>query len=221
MAVTILEVMSPRHSANILRLFVGLIFGACVTAGLLWVMQDLIASADRTLIEEARVYLVDFVRVEREEVIQRREIKPRKPQTPEQPPPNPPSPQMDDLEAGVETIAIPAASVNTQIELTGGGFSLGVGEGDYLPIVKVAPIYPQRALIRGIEGYCVVEFTVTKLGKVREPRIIESQCTSSLFHRASLQASLKFKYKPRIIDGVAIDVPGVLNKFTFEIIDDA
>lgn len=221
MAVTILEVMSPRHSANILRLFVGLIFGACVTVGLLWVMQHLIASADRTLIEEARVYLVDFVRVEREEVIQRREIKPRKPQTPEQPPPNPPSPQMDDLEAGVETIAIPAASVNTQIELTGGGFSLGVGEGDYLPIVKVAPIYPQRALIRGIEGYCVVEFTVTKLGKVREPRIIESQCTSSLFHRASLQASLKFKYKPRIIDGVAIDVPGVLNKFTFEIIDDA
>jgi len=221
MAVTILEVMSPRHSANILRLFVGLIFGACVTVGLLWVMQHLIASADRTLIEEARVYLVDFVRVEREEVIQRREIKPRKPQTPEQPPPNPPSPQMDDLEAGVETIAIPAASINTQIELTGGGFSLGVGEGDYLPIVKVAPIYPQRALIRGIEGYCVVEFTVTKLGKVREPRIIESQCTSSLFHQASLQASLKFKYKPRIIDGVAIDVPGVLNKFTFEIIDDA
>ena len=221
MAVTILEVMSPRHSANILRLFVGLIFGACVTVGLLWVMQHLIASADRTLIEEARVYLVDFVRVEREEVIQRREIKPRKPQTPEQPPPNPPSPQMDSLEAGVETIAIPAASVNTQIELTGGGFSLGVGEGDYLPIVKVAPIYPQRALIRGIEGYCVVEFTVTKLGKVREPRIIESQCTSSLFHRASLQASLKFKYKPRVIDGVAIDVPGVWNKFTFEIIDDA
>ena len=221
MAVTILEVMSPRHSANILRLFVGLIFGACVTAGLLWVMQDLIASADRTLNEEARVHLVDFVRVEREEVIQRREIKPRKPQTPEQPPPNPPSPRLDDLEVGVETIAIPAASVNTQIELTGGGFSLGVGEGDYLPIVKVAPIYPQRALIRGIEGYCVVEFTVTKLGKVREPRIIESQCTSSLFHRASLQASLKFKYKPRIIDGVAIDVPGVLNKFTFEIIDDA
>ena len=221
MAVTIHEVLSPSHSANIWRLFVGLIFGACVTAGLLWVMQDLIASADRTLNEEARVHMVDFVRVEREEVIQRREIKPRKPQTPEQPPPNPPSPQMDDLEAGVETIAIPAASVNTQIELTGGGFSMGVGEGDYLPIVKVAPIYPQRALIRGIEGYCVVEFTVTKLGKVREPRIIESQCTSSLFHRASLQASLKFKYKPRIIDGVAIDVPGVLNKFTFEIIDDA
>ena len=221
MAATILEVMSPRHSANIWRLFVGLVFGACVTAGLLWVMQNLIVSADRTLDEAAQVYLVDFVRLKREEVTRRREIKPRKPQTPEQPPPDPPSPQMDDLEAGVETIAIPAAPVNTQIALTGGGFSLGVGGGDYLPIVKVAPIYPQRALIRGIEGYCVVEFTVTKLGTVREPRIIESECTSSLFHRASLQASLKFKYKPRVIDGVAIDVPGVLNKFTFEIIDDA
>jgi protein TonB len=183
-------------------------------------MQNLIVSADRTLDKAAQVYLVDFVRLKREEVIQRRKIKPRKPQTPEQPPPDPPSPQMDDLEAGVETIAIPAAPVNSQIELTGGGFSLGVGEGDYLPIVKVAPIYPQRALISGIEGYCVVEFTVTKLGTVREPRIIESECTNSLFHRVSLQASLKFKYKPRVIDGVAIDVPGVLNKFTFEITDD-
>ena len=98
-----------------------------------------------------------------------------------------------------------------------GGFSLGVGEGDYLPIVKVAPIYPQRALSRGIEGFCVVEYTVTRQGTTRDPFVLESQCTSALFHRASLQAALKFKYKPRVIDGEAVEVPGVQNKFTYEI----
>ena len=47
--------------------------------------------------------------------------------------------------------------------------------------------------------------------------MIEDQCTSSLFHRSSIQAALKFKYKPRVIDGEAVEVPGVQNKFTFEI----
>jgi TonB family protein len=88
---------------------------------------------------------------------------------------------------------------------------------DYLPIVKVAPIYPQRALSRGIEGYCVVQYVVTRQGTIRDPFVIEDQCTSSLFHRASVQAALKFKYKPRIIDGEAVEVPGVQNTFTFKI----
>ena len=56
---------------------------------------------------------------------------------------------MENLNPSAEKIAIQAAPVETDIEMSG-GFSLGVGEGDYLPIVKVAPIYPQRALSRGI-----------------------------------------------------------------------
>ena len=81
-----------------------------------------------------------------------------------------------------------AAPVQTEIEMTG-GFSLGVGEGDYLPIVKVAPIYPQRALSRGIQGFCVVQYTVTRQGTIRDPFVVEDQCTSTLFHRASVQAA--------------------------------
>jgi hypothetical protein len=32
------------------------------------------------------------------------------------------------------------------------GLGIGTGDGEYLPIVKVAPIYPRRALERGITG---------------------------------------------------------------------
>jgi protein TonB len=96
-----------------------------------------------------------------------------------------------------------------------GGVGFGISDGEYLPIVKVAPVYPSRALSRGLEGYVIVEFTVTRQGTVRDASVVES--TSTLFERAAVDAALKFKYKPRVIDGEAVEVPGVRNKITFEI----
>jgi len=199
------------------RLMVGLILSAMVTMALFWVMQYLIATADRTLDEAKRGALVDFVRVKKNEVVERKQIKPKKPPPPDAPPPEPPAPKLDDLTPSADKIAISAVPVATDIELSSGGFSLGVGEGDYLPIVKVAPIYPRRAMSRGIEGYCIVEYTVTRSGTIKDARVVPDQCTSSLFEKASIAASTKFKYKPRVIDGQAVEVPGVRNKFTYEL----
>ncbi len=216
MSVTINQTLSQNTTGYLVRMVIGIILATAVTLSLFWVMQYLIATADRSLNEDAAGNMLDFVRVKRDESIQRRQLKPKKPPPPEQAPPQPPTPQLDDLNPNAEKIAISAVPVETDIEMTG-GFSLGVGEGDYLPIVKVAPIYPNRALTRGVEGFCVVQYTVTSLGTTKDPVVIESQCTSSLFHRASLNAALKFKYKPRIIDGESVEVPGVQNKFTYEI----
>jgi protein TonB len=216
MSATIHDTLSVQKTGNLVRLLIGVVLGLMVTAALFWTMQYLIETADRELNEGVSGNLVDFVRLKRDESIQRRQLKPKKPPPPDAPPPQPPTPQLDNLNPNAEKIAISAAPVETDIEMSG-GFSLGVGEGDYLPIVKVAPIYPQRALSRGIEGYCVVQYVVTRQGTIRDPFVIEDQCTSSLFHRASVQAALKFKYKPRVIDGQAVEVPGVQNKFTFEI----
>ena len=69
----------------------------------------------------------------------------------------------------------------------------------------------------GIQGYCVVQYTVTSLGTVKDSVVVKEQCTHELFMAPSLEASLKFKYKPRIIDSKAVDVPGVENRFTCEI----
>ena len=216
MSATILETLSLNKSGHVIRMAFGVALGVVVTAGLFWFMQYLIVTADRELNEGASGHLIDFVRLKRDESIQRRQLKPKKPPPPDAPPPQPPTPQLENLNPNAEKIAIQAAPVETDIEMSG-GFSLGVGEGDYLPIVKVAPIYPQRALSRSIEGFCVVQYTVTKNGTIRDPFVVEDQCTSSLFHRASIQAALKFKYKPRVIDGAAVEVPGVQNKFTYEI----
>jgi protein TonB len=216
MSSTINQALTQNQASNVVRVAIGMITALAVTLSLFWLMQYLIETADRTLNEDSAGNLVDFVRVKRNEEVERRQLKPKKPPPPEKAPPQPPTPQVDNLNPSAEKIAISAVPVETDIEMTG-GFSLGVGEGDYLPIVKVAPIYPNRALTRGIEGYCVVQYTVTRQGTTRDPFVIEDQCTSSLFHRASINAALKFKYKPRIMDGEAVEVPGVQNKFTYEI----
>ena len=97
------------------------------------------------------------------------------------------------------------------------GGRIGLGDGDFLPIVKVAPIYPRRAQTRGLEGQCLIEFTVSTTGTVKDARAVE--CTSSLFEKASVNAALKFKYKPRVEDGEPQEVTGVQHIITFKLED--
>ena len=91
-------------------------------------------------------------------------------------------------------------------------------DGSYVPIFKVPPIYPRRAQERGIEGCVMLEFAVTKVGAVRDPVVLWS-IPSGIFDRAAMRSALKFKYKPQIRDGEAIEVTGVLNQITFIIED--
>ena len=86
---------------------------------------------------------------------------------------------------------------------------------DFAPIMKVMPVYPRRAQSRGLEGYCDLEFAVTPQGATANVRVIE--CSSPLFKRNSVQALRKFTYKPRVVDGTPIAVPGLRHRFTFEI----
>ena len=88
-----------------------------------------------------------------------------------------------------------------------------------LPIVKVAPVYPDRALKEGIEGHVLLEFVVTETGAVRDVEVLEAN-PSGVFERAALKAVAKFKYKPRIVDGKPVETTGVRNRIDFEISDD-
>jgi protein TonB len=117
----------------------------------------------------------------------------------------------------VNKIAVNAAPVNTDMDVSAGGFSLQMGDGEYLPIVKVQPVYPRRALSRGIEGYVIIEFTVTERGMVKDVRVVESSPETDIFHQAAVDAALKFKYKPRVIDGQPVEVAGVRNKISFRL----
>ncbi len=198
-----------------LRLLISLFLAFLVTVGLFILMPALIETGNQGLDDKPRIKLADIVMPPQEIVTNIEEKKPEKPQEPEQPPPDLAQPQMDIQfdPSRMVNVAPQQARVDISIEM---GRGIAGGEGEYLPIVKVAPIYPRRAMSRGVQGHCIVEYTVTRTGATRDPFPVDCQ-PQGYFEQASVAAALKFKYKPRVIDGDAVDVPGVQNKFTYEL----
>lgn len=182
-----------------------------VAIGLFYIMQSLV---DRDFEQEdakARK-IADIVVPDKVIETNLKEVLPEKIDDPEEPPPDLEPIQFDtDVDMGVVNTA-PTTGVSLKLSSSG----MSSGDGEYLPIVKVAPIYPRRAQTRGISGYCIVEYTVTKTGSIRDPKPVDCQ-PSGIFERASVKAATKFKYKPRVVDGEPIEVAGVQNKFTYEL----
>ena len=87
---------------------------------------------------------------------------------------------------------------------------------EYAPLEKKAPIYPYVTQFNGIEGYCVVQYTVTELGKVKDA-FPETCSPIGLFEGVSVESAKKFIYQPRIVDGIPRSVSSVQNKFTFDL----
>ena len=194
------------------RYAIGVGLGALVTFALFFLMQAIIATNEANLDEGVKGKLLDFVRLQDDQEIETKQRKPKPPPPPDEPPPDMPKPDFEasDISQGVD---IGAVSVDVSLSVEGGGFS---SDGEYLPIVKVNPQYPRRALTRGIEGYVILEYVVTKIGGVRNPVVIEAK-PPGIFNRAAINAALKYKYKPKVVNGEAIDVAGVKTRIVFEL----
>lgn len=194
------------------RLLLAILLAAGVTFGLFGLMVSLIASGDKELDDKPQANLAEILMPDREISDNTKDNKPKKPEK-DEPPPDVPEPEMDDIDMDN---ALEVASPNLGADLDIGLNGVSASDGEYLPIVKVAPQYPRRAAAKGVEGYVILEFTVTKQGTVKDPIVIEAE-PRGYFERAATKAVLRFKYKPTIVDGVAIDVPGVKNKITFKL----
>ena len=191
-----------------------IVVGIVVTFTLLFVMQLLIELGESAITKDRTRHTLDFVRVKRNENLNVEDQTPEKPDKPPDVPPEVPPQDIDTVDPNAPTINIPPPTVSNSVDIGGPG-GMNVAEGDYLPIVRVAPVYPSRALSRGVEGYVDMSFTVTTAGTVKDPIVLFS--TSSLFERAATRAVLKFKYKPRVTDGIPVEVSGVKTRITFRI----
>ena len=198
----------------IARYIFSIVAGSVITLSLIFVMHLLIEHAEDAVTKERTKHQLDFVRVKRNETLNTEDFTPEKPPRPPETPPEIPPQDMDSIDPNAPTINLRPPDVSTDIQM-GSLAGMNVAEGDYLPIVRVAPVYPARALSRGIEGYVDMGFTVTTTGTVTDPIVLFS--TSTLFERAATRAVLKFKYKPRVVDGIPVDVPGVKTRITFKI----
>jgi protein TonB len=196
------------------RYIFSIVVGSIITLSLIFVMHLLIEYGESAITKERTKHQLDFVRVKKNETLNTEDFTPEKPPKPPEVPPEMPPQDMDSVDPNAPTIPVAAPEVAADVDVGGPG-GMNVAEGDYLPIVRVAPVYPARALSRGLEGYVDMGFTVTTSGTVKDPVVLFS--TSSLFERAATRAVLKFKYKPRVVDGVPVDVPNVKTRITFKI----
>jgi protein TonB len=186
---------------------------AVVALGLAWFMYFLTHSSELRLEDVDRVQMLDFVRLRREELAERKDRRPERPEVQEVPD-APPSAENRSSDSATLAVTAPGM-LGADLDI-GAGLGLGSGDGEYLPIVKVAPVYPRRAAERGIEGTCLVTYTVTTAGTVKDVEVVDGYCEEEIFARPSVEAALRFKYKPRVINGEAIEVLGVFNLFHYE-----
>lgn len=197
-----------------LRSVLGAVAAVPIALGLFYLMQSLIDTQFEQEDVKTRK-IADIVVPDKVIETNLKEVLPEKVEDPDEPPPDMEPLDFDmDVDMNSANMA-PTVAMNVSINASG----LSSGDGEYLPIVKVAPIYPRRAQTRGITGYCIVTYTVTTTGAIRDPYVEnETDCSpQGIFERASIKAALKFKYKPRVVDGEAIEVAGVQNKFTYEL----
>ena len=194
-----------------------------ITTGLFFIMVVLISLGDSGMKEDTSVKLADIVMPERQIDTFLSEVE--KPEKPEEQPEDIAQPELDLQPLTGVDVSIPKPKANFS---AGGSF---FRDGEYIPLFKVQPIYPRRAQERGTEGFAIVSFTITESGTVENATALEGYCGDpegpeeemrpcSIFNSASSRAALKLKYKPKIVDGKATAVDGVLHRFTFIMADD-
>jgi protein TonB len=101
----------------------------------------------------------------------------------------------------------------------GGGGRGGAASGadrDVVPLVRIEPDYPARAAQRGIEGYVVVEFTITPAGTIKNARVIRAE-PNGVFDSSALAAVSRWKYNPKVENGAAVARTGVRVKLNFQL----
>jgi protein TonB len=204
------------------KLLMAIVLGGVTTFGLFFLMNELVNNPMEAPDQKASAKIPDMRMPDTKIENRFEDAKPEKPQEPDVPPPDLPEPDFVAPDAGV-------GGLNMDFQITKGGLEIGgpgglnLGEGNYMPIVTVAHEYPSTALSRGMEGSCTVVFTVTETGAVKDPVPVPELCVNkkdgqptTVWNRASVKAVSKFKFKPKVEDGKAVEVPGVRYKLTYQ-----
>jgi len=202
--------MAGKETSMFLRYPLAVAFGTTMTLGLFWVMQSLIDSETTGIGEPRERMLLGFGR----SVLERELHLPSLPSVVDDPE-VPPIERLVDTDEGIDGIAVPRYEAITPGPQLLKLDNAAIGDGPLVSMVMNQPVYPPRALVLGLEGYTIVEFDVLADGRVANVVVIEA--SHELFKSASIRAAKKFRYKPRVVDGVAVPSARVRNLFRFEL----
>lgn len=199
---------------NVARLGRSFVLAGLITLLLVLLMSRLIATDYEVPVEDPYPRIASIHMPPVEPTVQQLEP----PATPQTPPPQPVATQIERRvdPVSVPTLVAPPVPGNT-------GMDPSITSRDPVPVFKPAPRYPSAALRRGIEGYVVVEFTITKNGSVRDARAMAGYDSAGnpteIFNRSAVAAVERFKYQPQLEDGEPVERHGVRNRIRYKMAD--
>lgn len=185
--------------------------GVFVALALFLLMNTLISGGRGQQGAATAGQIVDLIRVQEDEIVQtKKRVRPKKPPPPKDPPPPPKlkvsseaKPQKNPMRLDLPKIDVSGAG--------GGGPFIGkwepgdpAAEGEAVPIVRIDPQYPREALMDGTEGYVRFRVLIGPDGSVMDVEVVEA-APGRLFVRNATRAVRRWKFKPRIVDGVAVE----------------
>ena len=184
-----------------------------VTVVIFLIIQSLITRNSNLDLENRPQNYIEFIRIKQDDNLeQRTRTLPEKPPQPKRPPQ--PEVEIDDTKPPPMQnldIDIPDFDVPTDFKgaFLGDISNLGSGTSQLIPLVKVAPRCPPEAALAGINGEVLLNLLVNSSGRVEQIRLVRAN-PPRVFNREATKAVRRWQFKPKTIDGIAVEQRGEL-----------
>lgn len=202
------------------RLILASPIALAVTLALFSLMAWMVDNGGKSIPKPTAALSFTMVMAEQEQDVQRRQRSvPEQPQVPQVPTQAPARSE--------QTAAMDVSSLNPLVDLNLSTAIEGVAVnapqfGEFsvnqqvMPLHRVEPNYPAKALQRGVEGYVTLRFNIDELGKTRDIEVVDAN-PKRYFEREAMLALRNWKYQPKIVDGKAVLQTGLTVRLEFKL----
>jgi len=203
-----------------IRLFLALPLAGALGLALFSFMAWMVDNGHQRSPDESETLSFNMVMVEQEQEVQRRQrAVPEKPEMPEPPPEAQTSQSQAEVTPLNSMSSLPSLDLNTSIDglaINAPTFSDFGSNQQAMPLYRVEPRYPAKALKRGAEGFVIMSFTINETGRPVDIKVTDAN-PRRMFEREAMRALKNWKYQPKVVDGKAIAQVGQTVKLEFKL----
>ncbi|MFA0614233.1 energy transducer TonB [Vibrio splendidus] len=203
-----------------IRLFLALPLAGALGLALFSFMAWMVDNGHQRSPDNSETLSFNMVMVEQEQEVQRRQrAVPEKPEMPEPPPEAKTSQSQAEVTPLNSMSSLPSLDLNTSVDglaINAPTFSDFGSNQQAMPLYRVEPRYPAKALKRGAEGHVIMSFTIDETGRPIDIQVTDAN-PRRMFEREAMRALKKWKYQPKVVDGKAIAQVGQTVKLEFKL----
>ncbi|MBY7729861.1 energy transducer TonB [Vibrio echinoideorum] len=203
-----------------IRLFLALPLAGALGLALFSFMAWMVDNGHQRSPDNSETLSFNMVMVEAEQEVQRRQrAVPEQPEMPEPPPEAQPSQSQAEVTPLNSMSSLPSLDLNTSVDglaINAPTFSDFGSNQQAMPLYRVEPRYPAKALKRGAEGHVIMSFTIDETGRPVDIQVTDAN-PRRMFEREAMRALKKWKYQPKVVDGKAIAQVGQTVKLEFKL----